>query len=259
VAGPALPPPRIAIEQVEVALPAPDGAVVEILGGIALAIEPSEFVCLLGPSGCGKTTLLNCLAGFVAPTAGAITVGGRPVAGTPPEIGIVFQEHALFPWFTVQQNVEYGLRVQGVERGERARRSARFIELVGLRGFERHYPHQLSGGMKQRVGIARALAVGPSVLLMDEPFGALDAFTREALQEELLRIWERDRKTVLFVTHSIAEAVFLADRVIVFSPRPGRVQAEVAIGGARIRSRTSDEFVDAYRRVEQALRAGAAA
>ena len=249
-------PPRIVFESMDVALPAPDGTMVDVLAGIALEIEPSEFVCLLGPSGCGKTTLLNCLAGFVTPTAGKILVGGRAVAGTSPEIGIVFQEHALFPWFTVQQNVEYGLKVQGLAPGERARRGQPFIELVGLRGFEHHYPHQLSGGMKQRVGIARALAVGPSVLLMDEPFGALDAFTREALQEELLRIWERDRKTVLFVTHSIAEAVFLADRVVVFSPRPGRVRAEVTIVRAGVRSRTSDEFVDAYRRIEQALRGG---
>jgi NitT/TauT family transport system ATP-binding protein len=259
VGAPDAVPPRITIDSVDVSLAAPDGGIVEVLRGVTLEIEPSEFVCLLGPSGCGKTTLLNCLAGFVAPTVGKILIGGRPVAGTPQEIGIVFQEHALFPWFTVQQNVEYGLKVQGVDRGERERRSRGFIDLVGLRGFERHYPHQLSGGMKQRVGIARALAVGPSVLLMDEPFGALDAFTREALQEELLRIWERDRKTVIFVTHSIAEAVFLADRVIVFSTRPGRVQAEVAIEGARIRSRTSDEFVGAYRRIELALRGEARA
>jgi NitT/TauT family transport system ATP-binding protein len=249
-------PPRIVFDSVEVALPAPDGAMVEVLAGVTLEIEPAEFVCVLGPSGCGKTTLLNCLAGFVTPTAGKIRVGGRAVASTPPEIAVVFQEHALFPWFTVQQNVEYGLRVQGLAPAERARRSRRFIELVGLSGFERHYPHQLSGGMKQRVGIARALAVEPSVLLMDEPFGALDAFTREGLQEELLRIWERDRRTVLFVTHSIAEAVFLADRVVVFSPRPGRVQADVTITEPRIRSRTSDEFVGAYRRIEQALRRG---
>jgi NitT/TauT family transport system ATP-binding protein len=251
-----VPPPRILMDHVEVALPAPAGTVIDILRGVTLEIEPSEFVCLLGPSGCGKTTLLNCLAGFVTPTAGKITIGGRPVAGTPAEVGIVFQEHALFPWFTVQENIEYGLKVQGVTRAERDRQSRQFIELVGLRGFERHYPHQLSGGMKQRVGIARALAVRPSVLLMDEPFGALDAFTRESLQEELLRIWERDRKSVLFVTHSIAEAVFLADRVVVFSPRPGRVQADVPIPGRRIRSRTSDEFVSAYRRVEQVLREG---
>jgi NitT/TauT family transport system ATP-binding protein len=246
--------PRITIDSVQVALPAPDGSAVEILDGISLEIEPSEFVCLLGPSGCGKTTLLNCIAGFIAPMSGKILVGGQAVAGTPAQIGFVFQEHALFPWFTVQQNVEYGLKVQGIERRAREERGLAFIELVGLAGFERHYPHQLSGGMKQRVGIARALANRPSILLMDEPFGALDAFTRETLQEELLGIWERDRKTVIFVTHSIAEAVFLADRVVVFSPRPGRVREEVAIGVPRIRSRTSDAFVAAYGRLEQALR-----
>jgi ABC-type nitrate/sulfonate/bicarbonate transport system ATPase subunit len=209
---------------------------------------------LLGPSGCGKTTLLNCLAGFVPPAAGKITIGGAPVAGTPPEVGIVFQEHALFPWFTVAQNVEYGLRVQGLDRERRARLGRECIDLVGLAGFERHYPHQLSGGMKQRVGLARTLAIRPTILLMDEPFGALDALTRESLQEELLRIRERERQTVIFVTHSIAEAVFLADRVIVFSARPGRVRAEVAIATSRVRSRTSDAFVAAYRAIEDVLR-----
>jgi NitT/TauT family transport system ATP-binding protein len=246
--------PRITADGVRVALPGPDGSTIEILSGVSLDVEPAQFMCVVGPSGCGKTTLLNCIAGFVGTSEGTILVGGRPVAGTPPEVGIVFQEHALFPWFTVQQNVEYGLKVQGVARAERERRSREFLELVGLVGFERHYPHQLSGGMKQRVGIARALAVGPSALLMDEPFGALDAFTRESLQEELLRIWERDRKTVIFITHSIAEAVFLADRVIVFSPRPGRVSADVTIDARRMRSRTSDAFVWAYRRIEEALR-----
>jgi len=246
-------PPGILIDDVRLTFPGPDGADVTVLGGISLDIEPSEFICLLGPSGCGKTTLLNCIAGFLQPSGGRILIAGAEVVGTPPEVGIVFQEHALFPWFTVRQNVEYGLRVQGVPRAERQRVAANFIELVGLRGFEHHYPHQLSGGMKQRVGIARTLVNGPSVLLMDEPFGALDALTRDALQEELLRMWERDRKTVVFVTHSIAEAVFLADRVIVMTPRPGTVRAGVKVGPRRLRSRTSDEFVAAYRAVEQAL------
>jgi NitT/TauT family transport system ATP-binding protein len=242
------------VDGVKLALPGPDGAELRILGGVTLEIGPSEFVCLLGPSGCGKTTLLNCLAGFLSPSAGKILIDGAPVLGTPPEVGIVFQEHALFPWFTVQHNVEYGLRVRGVARDERQRIAREFIELVGLTGFEHHYPHQLSGGMKQRVGIARTLVNGPSVLLMDEPFGALDALTREAMQEELLRVWERDRKTVVFVTHSIAEAVFLADRVIVLSPRPGTVRAGVAVTARRLRSRTSDAFIAAYRTVEDALR-----
>ena len=246
--------PRMEINAVHVRLPAPDGTEVHVLDGVTLDIEPSEFVCLLGPSGCGKTTLLNCVAGFVAPTEGKIALDGRPVSGTPREVGIVFQEHALFPWFTVRHNVEYGLRAQGMARAQREAVAARYIELVGLEGFEHHYPHQLSGGMKQRVGIARVLAIEPSALLMDEPFGALDALTREALQEELLRIWERDRKTVVFVTHSIAEAVFLADRVVVLTPRPGRVQADVRIERSGLRSRTSDAFVAAYRTIEAALR-----
>jgi NitT/TauT family transport system ATP-binding protein len=248
------PAPRIVIDGVQLTLRAPDGGEVRVLDGLTLEIGPSEFVCLLGPSGCGKTTLLNCIAGFVAPSAGKILIDGVPIAGTPPEVGIVFQEHALFPWFTVQENVEYGLRVRGIARDERARVALEFIELVGLRGFERHYPHQLSGGMKQRVGIARTLVNGPSALLMDEPFGALDALTREAMQEELLRVWERDRKTVVFVTHSIAEAVFLADRVVVLSPRPGTVRADVAVTARRLRSRTSDAFIAAYRAIEDALR-----
>ena len=246
--------PGIVIDGVEVGFAGPDGVTVRVLGGVSLGIEPSEFLCVLGPSGCGKTTLLNCIAGFLRPSAGRVLIAGAPVEGTPPEVGIVFQEHALFPWFTVRQNVEYGLKVQGVPRGERERVAADFIELVGLHGFEHHYPHQLSGGMKQRVGIARTLVNRPSVLLMDEPFGALDALTREAMQEELLRVWERDRKTVVFVTHSIAEAVFLADRVVVLSPRPGVVRAEVAVAARRLRSRTSDGFVAAYRAIEQALR-----
>ena len=246
--------PRIVVDGLELALPGPDGVAVRVLGGVTLGIAPSEFLCVLGPSGCGKTTLLNCIAGFLRPSAGRVMIAGARVEGTPPEVGIVFQEHALFPWFTVRQNVEYGLKVQGVPRDERERAAADFIELVGLHGFEHHYPHQLSGGMKQRVGIARTLVNRPSVLLMDEPFGALDALTREAMQEELLRVWERDRKTVVFVTHSIAEAVFLADRVVVLSPRPGIVQAEVPVAARRLRSRTSDQFVAAYRVVEQALR-----
>jgi NitT/TauT family transport system ATP-binding protein len=242
------------IDGVHLALPGPDGAEVRILNDVTLEIGPAEFVCLLGPSGCGKTTLLNCIAGFLAPSAGKILIDGAAVAGTPPGVGIVFQEHALFPWFTVQHNVEYGPRVRGVARQERERVAREFIDLVGLAGFEHHYPHQLSGGMKQRVGIARMLVNRPSVLLMDEPFGALDALTREAMQEELLRVWERDRKTVVFVTHSIAEAVFLADRVIVLSPRPGTVRAAISVVARRLRSRTSDAFVAAYRAVEDALR-----
>jgi NitT/TauT family transport system ATP-binding protein len=249
--------PRITIDGVRLALPGPDGAEVRVLGGITVEIEPSEFVCLLGPSGCGKTTLLNCIAGFLRPSAGTILIDSAPITGTPPEVGIVFQEHALFPWFSVQQNVEYGLRVQGVPRPERKRVARDFIELVGLTGFEHHYPHQLSGGMKQRVGIARTLVNRPSVLLMDEPFGALDAMTREAMQEELLRVWERDRKTVVFVTHSIAEAVFLSGRVVVMSPRPGRITKVVDIGLPRPRTfetREDPRFFAAVTDVRESLR-----
>jgi NitT/TauT family transport system ATP-binding protein len=205
-------------------------------------VEAEEFVALLGPSGCGKSTLLSIVAGLLAPTTGVVAFEGEAAgAGAPadvrrPPTAMVFQEFALFPWRTVQRNVELGLEEAGVPAAERARRARRFIELTGLAGFETKYPHQLSGGMRQRVGIARALAVDPAVLLMDEPFSALDAQTRQLMQEELLTIWERTRKTILYVTHNIHEAVYMADRVVVLSRRPGRVLAEVPIPLGRPRT-----------------------
>jgi NitT/TauT family transport system ATP-binding protein len=205
-----------------------DGQPVRALDGIDLAVESEEFVAVLGPSGCGKSTLLNLIAGLLAPTGGAIWLEGDVARGRTPT-AMVFQEFALFPWRTVQTNVEFGLEEAGVPAAERARRAARCIALTGLDGFETRYPHQLSGGMRQRVGIARALAVEPAVLLMDEPFSALDAQTRQLMQEELLGIWERTRQTIVYVTHNIHEAVYMADRVVVLSRRPGRVLAEVKI------------------------------
>jgi len=208
------------------------------LSDISLQIAEGEFVSIVGPSGCGKSTLLYMVGGFVAPSRGAVSVAGKPVTGPGPDRGPVFQEFALFPWKTVLGNVMYGLLQQGVSKPEAEAKARALISLVRLTGYERFYPKELSGGMKQRVAIARTLAYGPTILLMDEPFGALDAHTRTGLQNELLEIWERDRKTVLFVTHSVEEAVFLSDRVVVLTRSPGRVKATVDIDLPRPRRRT---------------------
>ncbi|MBI4183681.1 MAG: ABC transporter ATP-binding protein [Proteobacteria bacterium] len=224
------------------------------LEDVSLGIEEGEFVCLLGPSGCGKTTLLNAIAGFIEPTGGQIRVAGRAVDGPGPDRGMVFQEYGLFPWFTVEQNIQYGPRLKGLPKDEISRISRHYVELVHLAGFEHHYPNELSGGMKQRVGIARALANQPEILLMDEPFGALDAQTRERMQDELLRLWEAERRTCVFVTHSIAEAIFLADRVILLTARPGRIKRDIRVAIARPRDRTSEAFFALYREVNTLLR-----
>jgi ABC-type nitrate/sulfonate/bicarbonate transport system ATPase subunit len=194
-----------------------------------VTVAPGEFVAILGPSGCGKSTLLRIVAGLDRPTAGRVTFGGVPVTGPGPDRGMVFQSYTLFPWLTVAQNIRFGLRERGVPEAEQRAIAARFIARTGLTGFENHWPRQLSGGMQQRTALARALANDPEILLLDEPFGALDHQTRELMQELLLEIWEADRKTVLFVTHDIDEAVFLANRVLVMSARPGRIKAEVPV------------------------------
>jgi len=207
------------------------------LADISLSVAEGEFVSILGPSGCGKSTLLYIVGGFVRQTSGSVAVNGAPVTGPGPDRGPVFQEFALFPWKTVLGNVMYGLIEQGVPRPEAEAKARALIGLVHLGGYESFYPKELSGGMKQRVAIARTLAYGPSILLMDEPFGALDTHTRTGLQHEFLEIWERDRKTVLFVTHSVEEAVFLSDRVVVLTRSPGRIKAEVRLDLARPRRR----------------------
>ncbi len=207
----------------------PRGRPVLALDGVSLEVRDKEFLALLGPSGCGKSTLLYLLGGFLPVEYGGITVGDRPVAGPGPDRGIVFQNFALFPWKTVRQNILYGLEKQGLPKSERERRAKEFIDLVHLTGFEDSYPSQLSGGMKQRVAIARTLAIDPVILLMDEPFGALDAQTRALMHEELLAIMRRQPKTVVFVTHDVREAVYLADRVAVMTARPGRIKEIVAI------------------------------
>jgi NitT/TauT family transport system ATP-binding protein len=207
------------------------------LKDISLDVPEGQFVSILGPSGCGKSTLLYIVGGFVAPSQGGVRVKGAPVTGPGPDRGPVFQEFALFPWKTVLGNVMYGLLEQGVGKAEAEKRARALIELVHLKGYEGFYPKELSGGMKQRVAIARTLAYGPNILLMDEPFGALDAHTRTGMQNELLEIWERDRKTVLFVTHSVEEAVFLSDRVVVLTRSPGRIKTIIDIDLPRPRRR----------------------
>jgi NitT/TauT family transport system ATP-binding protein len=207
------------------------------LSDISLTIEEGAFVAILGPSGCGKSTLLYIVGGFVNPTQGAVAMNGRAITGPGPDRGPVFQEFALFPWKTVLGNVMYGPRQQGVKSADADAQARTLIEMVGLKGYENFYPKELSGGMKQRVALARTLAYHPAVLLMDEPFGALDAHTRTRLQNDLLNIWERDRKTVLFVTHSVEEAVFLSDKVVVMTRAPGRIKQIVEIDLPRPRRR----------------------
>jgi len=208
------------------------------LSDISLTIEEGAFVSILGPSGCGKSTLLYIVGGFVSPTSGAARMKGQAITGPGPDRGPVFQEFALFPWKTVLGNVMYGPRQQGVRSTEAEVQSRALIEMVGLKGYENFYPKELSGGMKQRVALARTLAYHPEVLLMDEPFGALDAHTRTRLQNDLLNIWERDRKTVLFVTHSVDEAVFLSDKVVMMSKSPGRIREVIDIDLPRPRRRS---------------------
>jgi NitT/TauT family transport system ATP-binding protein len=213
------------------------GGEVQALDHISASIKPGEFVAVVGPSGCGKSTLLYMLGGFVPMSAGRIVVNGATVTGPGPDRGPVFQEFALFPWQTALQNILFGLREQKVPRAEAQARAQRLVEMVHLKGYEHLYPKELSGGMKQRVAIARTLAYDPAILLMDEPFGALDAHTRTMLQDELLAIWERYTKTVLFVTHAVDEAVYLADRVLVMTSAPGRIKADIPIGLPRPRRR----------------------
>src|SRR5215470_17861583 len=218
---------QIVVEGVKHLYRPPRGRPVLALEDVSLDVRPREFVALLGPSGCGKSTLLYLIGGFLPTETGRILVNGGAVAGPGPDRGIVFQHFALFPWKTVRANVLYGLERQGMAREEREKRAQAFIDLVGLSGFEDSFPSQLSGGMKQRTAIARTLAFDPEILLMDEPFGALDAQTRGLMQAELLGIWQRTPKTVIFVTHDVREAVYLADRVAVMSARPGRIKAVV--------------------------------
>ncbi len=199
------------------------------LNGIDLEIKENEFICVVGPSGCGKSTLLNIIAGLLEPTSGQVYVDGKAVEGPGPDRGVVFQQYALFPWLTVQKNVEFGLQLQGMDKEKAQEEARKYLKMVDLEAFASSYPKELSGGMKQRVAIARAYAVNPQVLLMDEPFGALDAQTRTQLQSELLATWEKERKTCFFITHDVEEAIVLAQKVIIMSARPGRIKEIVDI------------------------------
>jgi NitT/TauT family transport system ATP-binding protein len=236
--------PHIEIRNVSLVYDTPAGSVTGV-NGVSFDMEQSQFLCLLGPSGCGKTTLLNIIAGFLAPTGGEIRIGGEAVRGQGTDRGVVFQDFAqLFPWRTALGNVAFGLEMKGIGKTEREEIALKQLRLVKLEKFAQSYPHHLSGGMQQRVAIARALAYNPSVLLMDEPFAALDALTRDAMQRLLADVWRETRKTVIYVTHNVAEAVYLADRVIVMTPHPGRIKTEVPITLARPRDQLSVEFLE---------------
>lgn len=219
-----------------------NGELSDVLRDINLDVDEGEFVCLLGPSGCGKSTLLNILAGFLTPTQGQVEIGGEVVRGPDPRRIFVFQERGVFPWLTVEGNIAFGLSRISAE--ERQRRVRHYVDLVGLKGFEKSYPSELSGGMKQRLEVARALAVNPDMLMLDEPFGALDSITRLTMRKELLRVWEAERKTILFVTHDIEEAVQLADRVVVMSARPGTIQTIVTVDIPHPRDISSPRYLE---------------
>jgi NitT/TauT family transport system ATP-binding protein len=230
---------------------------VHALDAVSLDVQPGQFVCLVGPSGCGKTTLLNVVAGFVQPTAGEVSVGGKGVAERGTARGMVFQDYSqLFPWRTARRNVEFGLEARSVGSAERRREALRHLAMVKLERFADAYPHQLSGGMQQRVAIARALAYNPALLLMDEPFGALDALTRDEVQKILVDVWQETAKTVLYVTHNVAEAVPLADPIIVMSPHPGRIRADIPVPIPRYRDPLSDPFIALQRQVLRLITGG---
>ena len=225
-----------------------DGKDLPAVDDVTFAVRAREFVAIVGPSGCGKTTCLRMAAGLEFPTSGSVTVGGRPVIGPGPDRSVVFQQFALFPWKTVVENIDFGLRAIGVEPGERRARVERFVALMGLQGYESAFPHQLSGGMQQRVAIARSYALDPGVLLMDEPFGSLDAQTRVVMQEELVKLARVSPRTVLFITHAVEEAVYLADRVVVMTRRPGRIADIVDVAAVR-----KAERWDRHERIEDVM------
>ena len=234
-----------------------DDSGVLALDGLNLVVKDNEFMTVIGPSGCGKTTLLRIIAGLISYDEGSVEVNGKPVVKPGPDRAVVFQNFALLPWADVLTNVTFGLRLQGVSKAEREEHGMKYVELVGLKGFEKRLPKELSGGMQQRVGLARALAVDPEILLMDEPFGALDEQTRRLLQEQLLEIWDKTRKTVVFITHSMEEAVLLADRLVLMSRRPGRIEQVLDVDLPRPRGgeiERSQAFVDIKENVWDHLR-----
>jgi NitT/TauT family transport system ATP-binding protein len=233
------------------------GQEIEAVRSASVHVRPGEFVSLIGPSGCGKSTLLNAVAGFIKPNGGQVLLDGQAITGPGSDRGVVFQQYSLFPWMTVRKNVEFGLKMKGVSMTERESQARTLLGLAGLLSFENHYPDQLSGGMKQRVGIVRALATSPQVLLMDEPFGALDSQTRVVMQEILTNMWQRLRISVLFITHDIDEAVFLSDRIYVMTARPGRIKAELPVPLPRPRTpemTASPEFAAMVRQIKGLIR-----
>jgi len=243
----------IEVRDVSLVYETPSGPV-QAVDRVSFSMAASEFLCLVGPSGCGKSTLLNIIAGFLAPSSGEIRIGGKAVTGHGMDRGVVFQDFAqLFPWRTALGNVAFGLEMKGVAKAEREKMALEQLALVKLEKFAHSYPHHLSGGMQQRVAIARALAYDPAVLLMDEPFAALDALTRDAMQRLLAEVWRTTRKTVVYVTHNVAEAVYLADRVVVMTPHPGRVKVEIPITLARPRDPLSVEFLQCQKDLLQHL------
>ena len=252
--------PRIVVDRVSKVF---RGAAGPALQDCGVEVRPNEVLCVIGPSGCGKTTLLRIIDGLTRPDTGRVLFDGKEITGPRRDVAMVFQHFGLFPWKTAYQNVAYGLRVQGRPDQQIRETVPQYIELVGLRGFERHYPYQLSGGMQQRVGLARAFAVNPSVLLMDEPFGSLDAQTREVMQEELLRLWRIQRKTLVFVTHSIDEAIILGDRVALMTHRPGRIKDVIDVAIPRPRDpesvRSSPRYASLRRSIWNELRPEVAA
>ena len=234
-----------------------NGSQVEAVRGVSLSVAPGEFVSLIGPSGCGKSTLLNMVAGFVQPSSGEALLDGAPIRRPGSDRGVVFQQYSLFPWLSVRKNVEFGLKMQGLPWAKREAMARTLLGLAGLLGFEHHYPDQLSGGMKQRVGIVRALATSPQVLLMDEPFGALDSQTRVVMQEILTNMWQKFRISVLFITHDIDESIFLSDRIYVMTARPGRIKAEIRVPLARPRVQemtACPEFIGLAQRLKVLIR-----
>lgn len=250
-------PLHINVDNVSKIYAAGDDTKIHAVEHLDLQVFAGEFVCIVGPSGCGKSTLLSMLAGLEQPTAGTLAIKGKPLTSPSNDVAMVFQEHSLFPWKTIVQNVEIGLKARGVQRALRRQKALDVIRMAGLQGFEDKHPCELSGGMRQRVGIARALAVDPDVLLMDEPFGALDAQTRLLFQEELLKIYDKFRKTIVFVTHSVQEAIFLADRVIIMTYRPGRIKSviDVPIPRPRVLEVVNEkEFDDIRAHVWETLR-----
>jgi len=250
--------PLLSIQGVSRTFVSPKGQATQALLPVDFDVQENDFVTILGPSGCGKSTMLRIVAGLDHPSSGRVLLGGRPVEGPGADRGMVFQSYTLFPWLTIEQNIRFGLRERGMPEAQQKERAQYFIAKVGLRGFEQHFPKQLSGGMQQRTAIARALANDPKILLMDEPFGALDNQTRVLMQELLLGIWEAERKTVMFVTHDIDEAIFMANRVAVFSARPGRIKTEIAVDLPHPRHytiKTSPEFMDLKARLTEEIRA----